>query len=71
MPPKSNWKPKEETFTPAQAEWTPPEQTVPASVTSDDYTPPKEAWTPEQTQIPEPKPVTPQEQLVEMGFANR
>ena len=72
MPPKSNWKPKEQAYVPPKSEWTPPEQTVPTHVTNDDYTPPKKAWTPVTNEpVAEPKHVSPQEQLIEMGFANR
>ena len=80
VPPKSTWKPKEQTYTPPKSEWTPPEQTGLNILAQQDWTPPQSDWTPpKQTWSPpaedepfvQPEPASPMDQLIEMGFANR
>lgn len=52
----------------------PPQQTVPSSVTSEEWTAPEQTWTlpdDDDDDLPPLKEQCPLEQLIEMGFANR
>ena len=68
VPPQSEWKPSEDNWTPPKSAWTPPSEAWVAP--QSEWQPQPNAWTPPQPE-PRPREVSPMDQLVEMGFANR